>query len=395
MKHVLLVVAKSIYPPLSGGELRIYSLLRALSDHYRFSILMLLPGEENAADAAAALYLESALVQKVHLVRRGAVPVPRPSRLTPDHAYWLSDPRMAEALKKIIVEENIDLVHFESSSLGQYASGIRGLAPVVLTEHDAGILSWRTYHRPTSRPWSWRTGLDWIARLAYHRKILAHCDRVVALSAADARRLGRFTASEKISVVPTGVDLEHFAFQKEEARRPGEILYVGHYPHYPNEDAAVFLCRDILHRVRARHTRARVRLVGSRPTPAVERLKSETVEVVGTVADVRPYLGESSVFLAPLRLGHGIKGKLLEAFACGLPVVTTPQACEAMPGLRHERHLLMAGSAAALAENTARVLADAALGSRLAREARAYVERHFGWPAQAALLDGVYQGALR
>jgi glycosyltransferase involved in cell wall biosynthesis len=223
---------------------------------------------------------------------------------------------------------------------------------------------------------------------------MSRCDRVVALSPADARRLGRFGRRDKIRVVPTGDDLSHFAFAGPEGRDPDGLLFVGHYPHYPNEDAAVFLGREIMPALRAMNPRARLSLVGSYPTPAVQALASEAVEVVGTVPDVRPHLARAAVFIAPVRLGCGIKGKVLEAFASGTPVVATPAACEALPGVRDGEHLLIGRGAAALASQAARLLADAGLRRRLAEPARRYVEKLFGWERQAAALDEVYREGL-
>ncbi|MFI5349395.1 MAG: glycosyltransferase, partial [Elusimicrobiota bacterium] len=156
----------------------------------------------------------------------------------------------------------------------------------------------------------------------------------------------------------------------------------------------VYLCREILPRLKRSAPGARVTLVGSSLTPAVRALAGQDVDVVGAVDDVAPYLWSSGLFIAPMRLGFGIKGKVLEAFSAGLPVVATPEACEAMPGARDGRELLLARGADELAAAAARLISDRPLASRLARSARRYVAANFGWERQGRLLAGVLREAL-
>lgn len=135
-------------------------------------------------------------------------------------------------------------------------------------------------------------------------------------------------------------------------------------------------------------------LVGSSVTPRVHALAGDSVEVVGTVPQVHPYLAKARVFAAPVRLGRGIKGKILEAFASGVPVVAIPEACEAMPDARDGEHLLIARSPEEFARRCADLLNDEAMSFRLARAARELVEKQWSYDRQADLLDTAYRELL-
>jgi glycosyltransferase involved in cell wall biosynthesis len=388
VKTVLLAVPRMIVPALSGGELRVLSLVRALAPKYRFSVATFLEPGREAELAASALYLESQGV-RAHLIPRGPA-APR-SADAPGIARSYEDPEMARALRRIVAEEKADLVHLEFTQMAQYSESLQDLVPVVATEHDTSLLSGeRSYLRPgqETAPEARRLAE------AFLRRVLGACARVVTMSEADAERLAAIVPRERIRVVPTGVDLAAFPFRPLSGREPDRVAFVGHYAHFPNEDAAVFLCREVLPALLARRPGAKVSLIGSGVTPAVAALRSGIVEVTGPVPSVAPHLARARVFIAPMRLGFGIKGKLLEAFSSGLPSVATPEACEAMPGLRDGTHVLLARDAAGLADACARLLEDDALSERLARAARAYVEERFGWDRQAALLDAVYREAL-
>ena len=355
---------------------------------YEFHVLSFLSPGSSVEQAAAAIELQRLYGIRAHFCRR--TPDLAPDAGKPEIAARLWDPRMVRALRAAVVKHRIDLVQIEFTQMAQYAEHAADLAPVVLTEHDSSVLSPdASYYRPAG-------GAAAHARLtrSHLEDCFAHCRRVIAVSAADARRLGALVEPGRIRVVPTGAETERIAFKPLRGRDAARALFIGHYPHYPNADAAEFLCREILPRRQRSVPGARLSLVGSEPTPAVRALAGPGVDVIGAVADVAPHLWSAGLFIAPVRFGFGIKGKILEAFSAGLPVVAAPEACEAMPGLRDGRELLLARGARGLAAAAARVIEDRELAARLARAARRYVVARFDWGRQARLLDGVLREAL-
>jgi glycosyltransferase involved in cell wall biosynthesis len=101
------------------------------------------------------------------------------------------------------------------------------------------------------------------------------------------------------------------------------MIFVGGFRHEPNIDAVVYFCEEILPRVKNVIPEARFTIVGSYPPVEVKNLNNEYITVTGHVSSTTPYLQESYVSVAPLRYGAGMKGKIGEAMAHGLPVVTT------------------------------------------------------------------------
>jgi len=386
--RVLSLVPRPIYPFLSGGEIRVGALMRRLAPDYQFHILSFLERGRELDQAAAAVELERRHGLRSLFCPRTPHVLPVAGKPSIAADYW--DPAMVTALREAVTRLRIDLVQIEFTQMAQYAEHVADLAPVVLTEHDSSVIA------PTES--YFRTGDDGVAHArearAYLESCFSHCRRVVVVSAADAARLEPLAGPGRLAVVPTGADTERLAFRPLEGRDAANVLFLGHYPHYPNEDAAVYLCREILPRLKRLVPRARATLVGSAPTPAVRALAGPDVEVVGTVPDVAPYLWRMGLFVAPMRRGFGIKGKVLEAFSAGLPVVATPEACEAMPGVADGREILLASGADALAAAAARLLRDRALAARAARAARRYVVARFDWGRQARLLDRVLRGAL-
>lgn len=126
------------------------------------------------------------------------------------------------------------------------------------------------------------------------------------------------------------------------------MLFIGNYTHTPNVDAAIFLAREIFPLISQTIPGVNLLLVGNEPPSAVRDLQNDSITVTGYVERLEPFLQDARVFLAPLRYGSGIKGKVLQSMAYGLPAVITPVAAEGI-GLRHKVDALIGSTASELA----------------------------------------------
>jgi GT2 family glycosyltransferase len=144
------------------------------------------------------------------------------------------------------------------------------------------------------------------------------------------------------------------------------VLFVGGFEHSPNVDAARVLVREVMPLVWRGAADVPVTIVGGDPPREIEQLASTLVEVRGWVPDLDPLLSSARLLLAPLTYGAGLKGKVTQALAIGLPVVTTPVGAEGLDAVDGE-HMLIAEAPAALAERAVRLLSDDELWLRLSR----------------------------
>jgi glycosyltransferase involved in cell wall biosynthesis len=198
--------------------------------------------------------------------------------------------------------------------------------------------------------------------------------------------------SPRIHVVPNGVDL---AFYEQTApdRRPddGRLIFVGSMNWLPNQDAVGWFAREVLPRLVAAEPSVdwRLDVVGQSPPTSVRALAGDRVRVTGTVEDVRPYLGAAAACVVPLRVAGGSRLKILEAFAAGVPVVSTRIGCE---GLRVEdgRHLLIAETADDFVRALARLRETAGLAAALVCEGRRRVEAGLDWQTIGETMAGEF-----
>jgi glycosyltransferase involved in cell wall biosynthesis len=209
------------------------------------------------------------------------------------------------------------------------------------------------------------------------RRAVASAEVVLAVSEDDRRHLAGL-GFPAVFLVPNGVDCS--AYETLPVGRPGAppvVLFLGALSWGPNLSAARFLARVVFPEVRRRFPEGRLWLVGKDPLPEIAALGTlPGVEVFGSVPDVIPYLRAARLLAVPLESGGGTRLKILEAFAAGLPVVSTPVGCEGLDVVPGE-HLVVTARAqfgAAVCD----LLEDQELGRRLAASARALALR-YGW----------------
>jgi GT2 family glycosyltransferase/protein-L-isoaspartate O-methyltransferase len=217
-------------------------------------------------------------------------------------------------------------------------------------------------------------------------------DLVVTVTQADAEELARRKVRTPCAVVPN-IHVPHAGAVPGFERRCG-LVFVGGFGHPPNVDAAGWLVREILPRVREAQPDVPLLLVGSNPPAEVKALAGRGIEVTGFVPETGPYLDAARVSVAPLRYGAGMKGKVGEALGRGVPVVTTSIGAEGM-GLTHGRHLLVADTAQAFADEVLRVYRDAALWEELSGAGRALIDERYGPETVGRALGEIIERARR
>ena len=195
-----------------------------------------------------------------------------------------------------------------------------------------------------------------------------------------------------LRVIPNGVDLAYFGLETGEPREPATLVLSGKMSYHANVTMVTHFVREILPRVRARRPEVKLWVVGKEPTPEIQALAADpAIIVTGTVADMRPYLQRATLAVAPVAYGVGIQNKVLEAMACGTPVVSTPQSVSALD-LQPGRDVMVADQPEAFADTVTRLLDNPDWRGAIGRAGRRYVETHHDWDHIAGRLEDTYHG---
>jgi sugar transferase (PEP-CTERM/EpsH1 system associated) len=391
MARVLFLAHRLPYPPNKGDKIHTYHVLRWLARRHEVLLGTFI---DDPADEVHLPVVRS-LCRDVHVSRLR----PRNARLRslwglltrePLTMAYYRDVELARWVDTVRRERQADWLFVYSSSMLQYAKGFD--LPMLIDFADVDSAKWSAYGRQHHWPMSW----------VYRRegRILADVERLHAAKArwslfatSNEAELFRTVAPDsagRIDVLGNGVDSDYFT---PDPTRPspysrGEcpLVFMGAMDYWPNVDAVTWFVREVLPSLQTRYPRVRFHIVGRSPTPAVQALSSPTVNVTGTVADVRPFVQHAAVVVAPLRLARGIQNKVLEAMAMARPVVAATSCAEAIdaePGA----DLLVAATAEEYVHAISALLDAPERAAAMGAAGRQRVQAAYGWDARLADLD--------
>lgn len=219
--------------------------------------------------------------------------------------------------------------------------------------------------------------------------LMQSCDMVWVTSTYEAELVRASRVSRQVEVVPmihdVRADVPPFF-----ARR--DLLFIGSFRHPPNEDAVLYFVRDVFPLITRELPDVRLVVVGSNVPPRIAALASSDIRVLGHVRDLEPVFDGCRVSVAPLRYGAGVKGKISQSLAWGLPVVTTPVGAEGMD-LEHGTHVMIASDPSEFARHVIEVYQDEELWTTLSSNGRRHVEAHFGYESMRQRIDALVSGS--
>jgi sugar transferase (PEP-CTERM/EpsH1 system associated) len=399
--HILLLTQVVPFPPDSGPKIKTYYLLRHLATQHRVTLVTFTRNEAEE-QAAASLRELCAAVHTVPLTRsrvRDGMALARSLRSgRPLVIERDDDPGMRTLLERLVREEAaagrpFDLVHADQLNMGQFAEPL-GL-PRLLDQHNAVwtvVIRMMVQERGPKRLLLER---EWRLLQRYEGDLCRRFEAVTTVSAEDRAALQQAAgAPREMPVIPIAIDV---AGQPPVPREPGArgILSMATMMWPPNVDGVLWFARAIYPHIRREAPDAPFFVVGQRPVAEVRALPQEQpgVEVTGYVPDTTPYIARSACLIVPLRSGGGMRVKILEALARGIPIVSTTigyEGIDLVPG----EHLLVADTPEEFAEAVLRLLRDPALGEQIAAAGRQRALERYDWRAVCPAMDQVYESML-
>jgi glycosyltransferase involved in cell wall biosynthesis len=308
----------------------------------------------------------------------------------PWRTVWFWEPEVQRILDQVLAHRAFDLIIVEDNAMGiyRYAS----TAPRLFTEHEV--------RRPRSIDWHvgsfvnvWRWLLreaDWRRWSKYQSTIWRQFDRIQVFTARDAEALVKLAPdlAGRVRVNPFGIELPGLLDEALADKR--QLLFVGNFTHPPNVDAALWLGREIMPLLRQRCPNIRLTLVGIYPPRAVRALASADILVTGPVAAIEPLFEQAAVVVAPLRIGGGMRMKVLHALALGKAVVATSRGADGLTIDDCAPPLVVADSTSAFADAIIVLLNSDERRRAIGRQARAFVAEHFSASAYAQRIEAIY-----
>lgn len=386
IRSVLATTSELPWPLDTGGHLRTFHLLRALARRFRVRLVVpVRPGQRRAVEVLGAhgIALVPVAVGPRRRGREAIRALAAAARFEPYVLYRRHDQTAVRAaLRAAADREPPDVVYLDHLDSWLYRAALPDV-PAVIDLHNVYSTLVRRAAEERGGPWS-RLYLRREAALLdrVERRVAAVADALLTVSDEERRHFAGLGARD-VRLVPNGVDCGTYeTLPVGRHHTVPRIVFIGSLSWGPNVAAARFLASEVLPAVRRSIPEARLRIVGRDPTAEVQGLgRLPEVEVLGSVPEVLPHLRDASLLAVPLAAGGGTRLKILEAFAAGLPVVSTPIGAEGIDAVDGE-HLVIA-PLEQFASALVAVLRDPARSASLAARARLLVREHYDWSTVA------------
>lgn len=389
---ILMLTPYLPYPIYSGGQIRTFNLLKNLAEKHEITLFSFIREKKEKKYINELLkYCKRVEVVKrrkawsiLNVLMAGFSPLPFLISL-----YY--SPRASKKIKNLISKEEFDLIHAECF----YVTPIipKTLIPILLVEQTIEFLVYQHFVE-TTKYWFLKPFLylDVFKIKLWEKFYWRKAAKVIAMSRADEKIMKNLVKDLDVSIVPNGVDVEKFDFRISRERKNKEkvVLFVGNFKWLQNKEAALILIEKIWPRIVSKLPEARLWIVGLDPPGEIRKFDGGKIKVDGGVKDIRQAYYGADVLLAPIYGGGGTRYKILEAMACGTPVVTTKVGIEGLAAKNNEQ-VIIEDTPEELAQSTVGILENRRLRRKIINNARKLVERNYNWQKIADRLDKVYK----
>jgi len=368
------------YPLDTGSRIRVYYLMKAMSQRHQVTLLTLdaqgwAPAQ---VDAVASLCEHMAVVPQDPFRRGRWRTATRFFSLSPVVTTPISE--MTRLVQRLHVEQPFEVVMAASTVMAPYTLALPGVLRV-LEEHNSNTRwMYDRYHMQTAILQRMRCWASWRKSALYESHLFPRFDFITMVSAQDAdvsRRLLR-DGYPPVEVLPNGVDCGHNCFGLAQPMLHS-LIFNGALTYSANYDAMKYFLVEIYPLIRRQAPDVSLTITGSTSGVDLSGLQlDENVHLSGYVGDVRALVAGASACVVPIREGGGTRLKILEAMALGTPVVATAKGAEGLDVTNGE-HLLLADTPMAFADHVLQLLRDSALRQQLVTNARRLVEQHYDW----------------
>jgi glycosyltransferase involved in cell wall biosynthesis len=423
--RLLFLTPQLPYPPQQGTALRNWGLISHLAKRHEIWLMSFDERPHSPFGPQAPNPLPEGEGVGAACAQVATFPVPQRSiqdRLRtlalsalPDMAWRLWSPDFDAAFRLWLRNHHFDIVQIEGIELARYlinatAAPLPRKTHFVFDDHNSEyVLQKRTFemdaHNPKRLHGAAYSFVQWQRLRAFERRALKAADAALCVSDQDAQSLKALESSANPHVIYNGIDVAAYDPTPNpsslplryrdvpplgEGRRGGVVVFTGKMDFRPNVNAMLWFAEEIWPAVKQAHPATRLLIVGQKPSPRLDPLRADpSITLTGQVDDVRPYIAQADVYIAPLLAGGGTRFKLLEAMAMRRAIVTTTLGCEGFD-VTSGREMIVADSGQDFAGAVIEQLRSEPHRRELGERAHTFVSATYDWGAIIPRLEDVY-----
>ncbi len=377
--NILFITPQIPFPPHSGGRIVTWNTIKRFANTNRVSVVCLYhhPSELDALD-----------VMKEHCEEVAAFPAYGKWSLypllrclvstQPYKAHRFYNHQMAGYIERVIQRQNIDIVHAQNFYTTKYVNPNWDVLKIHYKENIEGNILLR-YGKANRNPLKKMAFfLEGLRTRNFELNACRKFDKVLSISPLDRDGLNQLDSTLQVMHQRPGVELTAYPYMEETGNEP-IVVFTGTLSYYPNADGVLYFLRHCWPKIRNRIPNAQFYVVGSSPPDSIHQYhEKDGIVVTGRVPDIQPYIEQANVYIVPLRVGGGIRLKILEAMASGRAIVSTSTGCEGLDG-QHQEHLMISDMPDDFTTSIIELLGNSEKRNHLRQNARKLIERVYDW----------------
>jgi len=412
---VLLLTQVLPYPPDSGPKVKTWNVLKYLAQRHKVTLTSFVRGDQSGDVAHLEKHCHA--VHTVPMERgtlRDGLAMVR-SLCSGQPWMMVRDDRigMRRLVDRLASETHFDIVHADQLNMAQYVDRVPDARKILDAHNALWLLYKRLWQTMGPGPKKWLLGRDWRLLKQYEGWVCREFDAVLAVSEEDkaaleeaARFFGRVYGERSrtaqndrqmldITVIPIAIDTDEVTVV-ERVAEPRHILHIGTMYWPPNIDAVNWFIHEVYPLIRQQRPDVQFDVVGSRPPAELLTLNDAGlgINVTGYVQDPTPYQQQAAVMVVPVRAGGGMRVKILNGLAEGIPIVSTTLGCEGI-NVTDGDDISIADEPGDFAAAVLHLLNDHGMAQRLSHNGRRLAETRYDYRRACVVLDGVYGGRMK
>ncbi|MFT4748069.1 MAG: sugar transferase (PEP-CTERM/EpsH1 system associated) [Congregibacter sp.] len=300
------------------------------------------------------------------------------------------DKTLQQKFDQFLSGNTVDAIICSASSVAEYIFKSTALPtldkkPLLIMDFmDVDSDKWGQYQQSSSFPMSMVYAREQRLLAKYEKKIVKKFDASYLIAKAEVTLFNQSVMqSDKVHVMGNGLDTSVFYPPKIKQPNPAPVfLFTGVMDYKPNEDAVNWFVNTCWPSIITQHPTAKFVIAGMNPSADINQLANDnSIEVTGFVDDILPYYHQADIFVAPFRLARGVQNKVLQAFACALPVISTPMGAEGIL-CQADQDILIASTPVEFIAQANQLIAQPKLAKSIGQSALHIIKQHYSWPSQ-------------
>lgn len=388
--NILVISSRFPYPPLKGDRIRAYYPIKQLSKKHNVDLISFsetsITREELNEMKGYCNNIDIVYVSKFYFL---SLLVAGIATLIPSQVLCYKSFQMKQLIRRRTKQSQYDIVYIVCARISNYSSYISD-TPVIVDWIDALSMSTERLFRnkrfglkKLGYYWEWkkmkRFEFQQFKKESFYSIITSHVDK-------------KYLADKPNAVAPNGVDTDYF--KPSEVNKDIDLIFTGNMGYQPNIHAVQYFCDNVLPLLIKDKSEINFYIVGINPPHFIKKKHDgRNVFVTGFVQDISKYLNRSKIFVAPLQTGAGIQNKILEAFACSLPVVTTDFGNAGIQAV-NDKEVIVRNEPEGIADAIVDLLSDSIKRKNIGANATHLVKRKFSWDSFTNHLEYIFQNEI-